>query len=200
MPLAVCAALPALMVKSVGSINHVPVLPFWAAVVTLAVSATCTWAPLVSMKPPSPPWGALASRVPSTCTVPPSKLPNRTILPSFSPSVRAWITPVLLITVLSRASPAWAVSSTWPPSALISWWFSTKASTMASSTCTLSRPLPAKSRVMALPAASATLPWLATITPWLLTVPPSRAMAPPALVLSEPWLITAALWPSPLKR
>ena len=65
-PLIVCAALPELIVKSVGSSSHVPLMPFGARVVTFAPSLTVTRLPEVSMNPPFPPLGALASRVPAT--------------------------------------------------------------------------------------------------------------------------------------
>src|SRR5450830_1203929 len=56
------ATLP--MVKSCGSISQVPVSPVGAAVLTLASLAIITCAADVSMKPPLPPLGALASSVP----------------------------------------------------------------------------------------------------------------------------------------
>ena len=57
-------------VKSTGSTNHLPVLPLGASVVIRVWSAILTRDADVSTKPPSPPWGALASSVPSTKVVP----------------------------------------------------------------------------------------------------------------------------------
>ena len=91
------------------------------------------------------------------------------------PTLRASMTPVLLTAVLSSCPAAWAVSITWPPSARIMPPFCTSAFTAPWSTVTLSRPLPATSRVIAWPPASATEPRLATMTPLLPTLPPSRA-------------------------
>ena len=65
-PLTVCVPSPASIVKSVGSISHVPVAPDVAAVVISASSANLTLAALVSMKPPLPPLVADASSVPPT--------------------------------------------------------------------------------------------------------------------------------------
>ena len=58
------------MVKSCGSISQVPLCPEIAAVVTLASLAMRTFAADVSIKPPLPPLGALASIVPFTLTLP----------------------------------------------------------------------------------------------------------------------------------
>ena len=54
----------AAMVKPSGSISQVPSWPDAARVVIAAPSATFRCAPEVSMCPPSPPFGALASSVP----------------------------------------------------------------------------------------------------------------------------------------
>ena len=69
-PETVNAPLPDAMVKSTGSISQEPLLPLAAWVVMTAPSATLTWAAEVSTKPPSPPFGAEASSVPPTLTVP----------------------------------------------------------------------------------------------------------------------------------
>src|ERR1017187_5579522 len=54
-------------VKSLGSISQVPALPLEARVLTRAVSAILTFAPDVSIKPPSPDWlPPLALMPPST--------------------------------------------------------------------------------------------------------------------------------------
>ena len=109
----------AAIVKSVGSINHVPVWPAVAAVVTFAVSAIFTCAVLVSMNPPSPPFGADASSLPLRFTVPLCMSPNSSITPALLDTVCASITPLWLTTALLSASTPLAVSTTWPPSALI---------------------------------------------------------------------------------
>ena len=73
------AALPIL--KSAGSINQVPLLPSSDTVDTLTPSIIFTWAALVSIKPPLPPSGAEASRVPLTSVVPSSMPLSKIILP-----------------------------------------------------------------------------------------------------------------------
>ena len=82
MLLPVNAPLPEAIVKLVGSINQVPVLPLAAFVVTIVLSATLTVAALVSIAPPLPPLGALASKVPATLTVPASIPPNKVMTPA----------------------------------------------------------------------------------------------------------------------
>nr|WP_241674446.1 hypothetical protein [Candidatus Methylobacter oryzae] len=180
--------LPALIVKSTGSISQVPLLPFAAFVVILASSATLTWAAEVSMKPPfvwpSPPVplteglgsGALASSVPPTLTVPLSMSPSSLMTPLRSSTVRASMTPSLLTTVDSSASAALAVISTVPPSVWINCLFSASACNAPLSTCTLTSLSPANSSVILSPAANAAVPNLAWMTPWLLTRSPSKAM------------------------
>ena len=103
---------PAPMVKSCGSISQVPVRPDRASVEIRTPSAMRTFPADVSMKPPSPPSGALASRTPPTLTVPLAMSASSRIVPSRAPTVRAWITPVLLTTVFSRAPAPWAVMMT----------------------------------------------------------------------------------------
>ena len=117
MPLLVSTAVPAEMVKLVGSINQVPAWPVIAAVVTLTPSAIFTCAALVSINPPLPPWGALASSVPATWTVPAAMPASKVMLPAWLLTVRASMTPVLFTTLLSSASLAPALISTRPPSA-----------------------------------------------------------------------------------
>jgi len=126
----VSASVPAEMVKSVGSINHEPVLPAAAMVVTCAVSAICTWAALVSTNPPSPPFGADAFNLPLTFTVPLCMSPSSSITPPLLPTVCASITPLWLTTALLRASTPLAVSTTWPPLAWIRPPLSTRACTL----------------------------------------------------------------------
>ena len=81
-PLLVFDADPELIVKLVGSISHVPLLPCGASVVTMVPSAICTSIPEVSTKPPSPPSGALASSVPLTVVLPFSMSERRRIRPA----------------------------------------------------------------------------------------------------------------------
>ncbi len=128
------------------------------------------------MKPPLPPLGAEASSVPPTFTVPLVMPPISMMLP-LSPVTRvcAWIMPVLLTAFCNRLPAAWVVSSTWPPSARIRPPFCTSALTAPSLTAMLSKPSPATSMVMMLPAASTTLPSWAEMVPWLLTLAPSSA-------------------------
>ena len=78
----------AAMVKSFGSINQVPVLPFAAVVLIVAVFATLTLAAEVSIKPPLPFLGAEASSLPATFNVPLSMLANTLIVPAV-PLVKA---------------------------------------------------------------------------------------------------------------
>ena len=96
-------------VKSFGSISQSPVLPPAAAVVTRAAPMS-TWLALVSIKPPLPPCGALASSTPATCNLPCCMSPSSTIWPA-SPVARvcASITPVLLMTLEASAPAALAV-------------------------------------------------------------------------------------------
>ena len=72
---------PLLMVKLVGSISHSPLLPSAARVDTLAVSAMCTRAALVSMKP----WVLLTaldvSSLPLSDTLPFCLSPNNRMRP-----------------------------------------------------------------------------------------------------------------------
>ena len=113
------------ILKSAGSINQVPLLPSVAKVVTFTESAICTCAAEVSIKPPLPPLGAEASSVPPTLVVPAVMPPSSMMLPSRFSNVCAWITPVLLTTLASKAFFAPAVIITCPPSAWISPPFST---------------------------------------------------------------------------
>ena len=98
----------AAIVKSTGSINQVPFSPIAAAVVITAPFATLTCAAEVSMKPPLPPVGALASSVPPTLTVPVFMSPIKRIVPPTFCMVRARITPVLFTTAVVSASAAFA--------------------------------------------------------------------------------------------
>src|SRR5882724_6127624 len=68
-------------VKSCGSTSQLPYSPALDDVLTLALSATSTCAAEVSMAPPRPPLGALASNVPPTWTVPAAMPPNSVMLP-----------------------------------------------------------------------------------------------------------------------
>jgi hypothetical protein len=60
----------AAIVKSTGSMRQVPVTPVGAAVVIFACAVTFTCAAEVSIVPPLPPLGALASNVPDSLTTP----------------------------------------------------------------------------------------------------------------------------------
>ncbi|MEY2159954.1 MULTISPECIES: hypothetical protein [unclassified Rhodanobacter] len=68
-------------VKSCGSIRHCPVRPKGANVLTSAPPPTLTWAAEVSTTPPEPPFGALASKVPPTSTLPLCMSPRSMIVP-----------------------------------------------------------------------------------------------------------------------
>ena len=181
-------ALP--MTKSCGSISQVPVRPAAEAVVTRASALMLTCAAEVSIKPPSPPSGALASSVPRTSMVPVCMSPSSRIVPLRFSIVRAWIVPVLLTTVFNRSPAACAVSSTCPPSARIIPPFSASALTAPLDTATFNRPSPVTSMVTASPAASATLPSRAAMTPWLLTLRPISATCPPSAAVIVPRLTT----------
>ncbi len=146
---------------------------------TWALSATLTLAALVSMKPPLPPFGADASRVPPTLTVPAPMPPSSVMvpvcaLPTFC-TVRASITPVLLTTEASSASAAPAVMTTAPPSARISPPFSATLFSTLWSTCMCTRLLPLKVKLTLLPAPSAAVPSCAVMVPWLPTWLPISA-------------------------
>ena len=152
-----------------------PVKPLGAAVVTFSASSMFTCAAEVSIKPPLPPVGALASSVPAALTVPLCMSPSNLIVPLRVSIVCASITPVLLTTVFSKSPAAWAVSTTLPPSARIMPPLLTKAPTAPALTATLSKPSPATSSVMARPAARATEPRRAWIVPSFDTLAPSKA-------------------------
>ncbi|OEZ92904.1 hypothetical protein JAB9_45130 [Janthinobacterium sp. HH107] len=163
------------ILKSVGSISQVPARPLLDAVVTFSASSIFTCAAEVSMKPPLPPSDALASRVPAAFTVPLCMSPSNLIMPPRVAIVCASITPVLLTAVFSKSPAACAVSTTLPPSAWSRPPLLTKAPTAPALTATLSKPSPATSRVIALPAARATEPRRAWIVPSFETCAPSRA-------------------------
>ncbi|MGF6984362.1 hypothetical protein QFZ99_003839 [Paraburkholderia atlantica] len=123
------------MVRSVGSTSHVPARPNGAAAVMCVSGAILKRAAEVSIEPPWPPFGALASNVPPTFTEPASMPPSNTILPSCSCTVCARILPVLFTALASSASLAPAVMMTWPPSATSSCRFSARLSSVLASTC-----------------------------------------------------------------
>ncbi len=127
------------------------------------------------MKPPLPPSGALASRVPAAFTVPDCMSPNNLIVPPRVSMLCASITPVLFTTVFSKSPAACALSSTLPPSAWIRPPLLTSAPTAPALIATFSKPSPATSSVMARPAASATDPRRAWIVPSFDTFAPSKA-------------------------
>ena len=72
---------PAPIVKSADSICQIPATPVGAAAVICAVGAMLTIAAEVLMDPPPPPPGALASRVPSTFSVPLVMSPSSWMVP-----------------------------------------------------------------------------------------------------------------------
>ena len=185
-------------VKSCGSTSQVPMRPCAAAVVMRAPLSTSTWAPLVSIAPPFPPVGALASSVPSTRTVPASMLPLSTILPARFSRFRASTIPVSLTTLASRLSRAPALIRTTPPSARITPPFAARLARTLWSICRRTMPASWNVSVMALPAPRATLPSWAVMRPVFTTRLPSSATEPPAAVVIVPALTTPAD-PPPLK-
>jgi len=182
----------------VGSIVQVPVAPDSAAVVMMALPPILTVLPEVSIAPPLPPWGALASSVPLTVVTPPCVSARRLITPFWLLRVWAWMTPLLLTADRSRALAAWAVINTRPPSAMITPPFSARAFSAPVSTVTPSRPLPARSRVTPFPAASTTVPSIAEIRPLLATWPPRRATNPPWALIAPVFITAASLVPAKL--
>ena len=116
-------------VKPSGSISHVPLFPCVARVVTTVPSLMLTRPLEVSIKPPLPPSGALASRVPLTSVWPFSMSESSRMRPALFWRVRASITPLLVAVAILSASAALAVITTTPPSALRSPLFATRAST-----------------------------------------------------------------------
>ena len=101
--------------------------------------------------------------------------PAKRITPPSLTMLLASILPVLLITEVINPSAAFVLISTWPLPTLIRCLFSSNVLILALSTCTLIKPLPLKSKVMALPAAIATVPCMAEITPSLRTSGASKA-------------------------
>ena len=93
---------PPPITKSCGSMSQLPAVPCAEAVVMRAESFTLTCAAEVSTKPPSPPTGALAFRVPFTFVVPLPMSAKSLMVPLTFEIVWARITPVLLTTVDSR--------------------------------------------------------------------------------------------------
>ena len=103
---------PAATVKSLGSINQVPVLPVADSAVMKAPGATLTYAAEVSMNPPSPPLGADTLSVPPTPTLPVCMSPMSKMVPLWFCNVCASMMPVLLTAPPSRPVAAWAVNRT----------------------------------------------------------------------------------------
>ena len=112
-----------------GSINHIPLFPCGARVVTTVPSLILTRPLEVSIKPPLPPSGALASRVPLTRVWPFSMSESSRMRPALFWIVRASITPLLVAVAILSTSAALALITTTPPSALMRPLFSTRAST-----------------------------------------------------------------------
>ena len=97
---------PAPIMKSLGSISQVPLVPSGASVVIRTLLAILSVAAEVSMKPPFPPLDALASSTPATSIVPLCRSPSSLISPLRFSSVRASITPLLLTAVRSNCPAA----------------------------------------------------------------------------------------------
>ena len=132
----------------------------------LAPANSVIWSPSTLTVPPTPPPLWLdASSVPLTWTCPAAAPPCKMMLPARCSTVRASITPLLLTTLASSASRAPALITTCPPSALIKPPLSARLLKMLWSTCMLTRLLPLKFSVAALPAPSATLPSRALMLP-----------------------------------
>src|SRR5450830_1689238 len=86
-------------VKSSGSISQVPIAPWGAAVVILALFVTNTFAADVSIVPPLPPVGALASIVPLIFILLFRRPPRSAIVPFRLPMLCASMMPLLLTTL-----------------------------------------------------------------------------------------------------
>ena len=171
------AAVPLLIVKSIGSMSHVPERPSAALVVTLIPSSMLRTGAEVSISPPSPPAGADASSFPAAFIVP--SLVSR-MRPFFLSTVRAWSVPVLLTAAERVWSAPLAVMMIEPPSAMMAWLFSTKASICPRVTL-MSTGMPCPSlRSICSPAAMAVVPVGVDIVPWLLTLMPASTTKPPA--------------------
>ncbi len=183
MPDVESVALPELMVKSVGSISHIPELPDLALVVTLTSAAMLTAGAEVSIWPPLPPFGADASSFPPTFIDP---LPRRKMRPFLDSTVRACRTPSLLTAEFRACSAPFAVRMMLPPSAMIACLFSTKASRYPRVTLTsIGIPLPSVSSICS-PATSAVEPSRVEIVPWLLTRVEASTTYPPDADSMEP--------------
>ena len=156
-------------VKSTGSTNQLPVLPLSAKVVMRTSLAIFTLPAEVSMKPASPPLGALASKLPPTSVTPEVMSPNSRMRPPLLAMVCACTVPLLRTTLPINTLALRAVITTKPPSALTTCLFSTKASITPWSICTAVRLCPLKTKVVLLPAAMATVPSWAMMTPSLRT-------------------------------
>ena len=80
-PLSVFSAVPELILKSVGSISHSPVLPLSDKVETFVPSVILTFAALVSINPPSAPFFPSAFSIPLILVSPNCMSPKRMISP-----------------------------------------------------------------------------------------------------------------------
>ena len=200
MPDAVRAPMPAAILKSTGSISQVPVLPPGAAVVTRASSAILTFAAEVSIKPPSPPFGAEASSTPPTITVPAAMSPSKVMVPLRFSRVRASMMPLLFTTARPRPWSPLAVSRTAPPAAPMAPRFAISALSAPSSTRIRIRPSAMKSTVAALAATSAAVPRDASIVPSFTTLGAIRATYPCGNARSVPALVMVPPAPSPRNR
>ena len=179
----------------------------WPCASRRAPGNKVTWPAVASMVPPKAPE---ASAVPPIDRRVPLS-PRSEISPGAVDTDVALTAPLRLITLSSTRCTVAALSSTWPPPAMIWPLWSTRAasawpctsfssaSDWASSTMLIRRS-PARSSTKASPAASATRPRWAWITPLLATCGPSKATRPPSATVIRPSLRTLAPGlPRPLK-
>ena len=131
----------------------------------LPASITATFSPSICTIPPLPAVDC-AEITPLLMTV---LAPVRRTTPPSTTIESASMRPLLLITEVISPSAARVLINTCPLPTLIRFLFSTKVLILALSTCTLIKPLPLKSSVIASPAAKLTLPCRALITPSLRT-------------------------------
>jgi hypothetical protein len=199
MPEAVAEPLPALTVKSVGSMVQWPCLPAPPRVSTRVSASTATRAAEVSTRPPRPP-ADVADSVPPTSTLPACMPPCSTtrpasallllsalrlpLLAAWSPviqispwrSCRVWarMTPLLLTSEAAMSCADCALSLTTPPSATMLPLLATLPAAPGETTAEISPP-PLMLTVAALPEASTTEPASTVMSPSLLTCGPNSA-------------------------
>ena len=144
------------------------------------------------MAPPFPPFGALASSLPSTRVVPDVMSPINMMRPFLFAMVWACTVPLFFTRLPIKALALRAVINTKPPSAINMCLLSTKALTMPWSTSMDVKLLPLKTKVALLPAANEILPCWAMMMPSLRTSGASKATKPPIAACSLPWFTTLA--------